>query len=476
MTSIRTSGRAWPLALVLAVVGLLALPGALQAQQAGVRGPLATPITLRSCEVAALVAAIEQANSTAATDTVVLKKGCTYWLTAGVYGNGSGPNGLPIVTAPLTIHGNGATITRGTAADPFRLLQIQDVDVAVDHVTMSNGSAQHGGAIFTSRSLMITDSTFAYNAASRSGGAIFTWGPLSLTRDSFSQNTAALGTPYDTGLGGGAVWTEGLVFTALDCAFTGNVGNHYGAALALGGNTATIRHSWFALNSKGHLGVVGGGIWLEWGYATVRDSTFTQNVADAGGGIGVEGPGRDLTVTGSTFDRNTANAGGAIWLIMDPDSLATVANSTFADNFGGDISTWPQGGVGPKGAVNVTNSTLARTINGPALNQGTLRNTIVYGGNCGSVVLDGGGNLNFWSLGCPGISADPKLLPLASNGGPTQTMALGSGSVAIDQAVDAICAAPVGSPSFGAGGVDQRGEARPWPKRGHCDIGAYEAR
>ncbi len=249
------------------------------------------------------------------------------------------------------------------------------------------------------------------------------------------------------------------------------MGNHYGAALALAGNTATVRHSLFALNSKGPFGVVGGGIWVQAGYATVSDSTFTQNVADAGGGIGVEGPGKDLTVTGSTFDRNTATGGGGIWLIMDTDSLATVANSTFADNSGGDIDTWPQGGGVAKGAVNVTNSTLARTIFGLALNQGTLRNTIVYGGHCVGV-SDGGGNLSFNSGGCPGITADPKLLPLASNGGPTQTMVLGSGSGAVDQAVDATCAAPVGSPSFGTGGVDQRGITR--PQGTHCDIGAYE--
>ena len=51
---------------------------------------------------------------------------------------------------------------------------------------------------------------------------------------------------------------------------------------------------------------------------------------------------------------------------------------------------------------------------------------------------------------CPGIYADPKLGPLSSNGGPTQTMALLDGSGAIDIGAAAKCLA-----------ADQRGVSRP---------------
>ena len=109
----------------------------------------------------------------------------------------------------------------------------------------------------------------------------------------------------------------------------------------------------------------------------------------------------------------------------------------------------------------------------------TLTNTIVAGNqgdgsfpghdrNCqtngASRILDGGGNLTTpGSLGCPAtlLAGDPKLLPLAPSGGPTQTMALGDDSAAIDTAVDALCPT-----------TDQRGVARPQGE--HCDIGAYE--
>jgi hypothetical protein len=58
--------------------------------------------------------------------------------------------------------------------------------------------------------------------------------------------------------------------------------------------------------------------------------------------------------------------------------------------------------------------------------------------------------------------SDLHLGALASNGGPTQTIALGAGSVAIDAGVDSLCPA-----------TDQRGVSR--PQGAHCDAGAYEA-
>jgi hypothetical protein len=59
--------------------------------------------------------------------------------------------------------------------------------------------------------------------------------------------------------------------------------------------------------------------------------------------------------------------------------------------------------------------------------------------------------------------SNPQLLPLAANGGPTNTMALNPGSPAID-AGDPACPPP---------GTDQRGVNRPQGAR--CDIGALEA-
>jgi len=61
----------------------------------------------------------------------------------------------------------------------------------------------------------------------------------------------------------------------------------------------------------------------------------------------------------------------------------------------------------------------------------------------------------------PSLSGDPKLGPLANNGGPTQTFALLAGSPAIDTEDVVYCPA-----------TDQRRVVR--PQGSYCDIGSYE--
>lgn len=106
----------------------------------------------------------------------------------------------------------------------------------------------------------------------------------------------------------------------------------------------------------------------------------------------------------------------------------------------------------------------------------TLSNTIVAngvgGGNCSATITDGGYNLVWGDATCPGTNADPKLLPLADNGGPTHTLALDNGSAALEQI-------PEGT--NGCGTVyttDQRGEVRPGTRNDQvnkkCEIGAWE--
>ena len=107
----------------------------------------------------------------------------------------------------------------------------------------------------------------------------------------------------------------------------------------------------------------------------------------------------------------------------------------------------------------------------------TIKNSILASNlpfNCNGVgaLEDGGGNLEFPAVTCNfAISAqtgDPKLGPLANNGGPTQTEALLPGSAAIGKGLAATCIAPP------INDVDQRGLPRYAVLRGVCDIGAYD--
>ena len=66
------------------------------------------------------------------------------------------------------------------------------------------------------------------------------------------------------------------------------------------------------------------------------------------------------------------------------------------------------------------------------------------------------------------VSVPAGLLPLASNGGPTNTAALAAGSPAIGAAGATTCEqAPIND-------TDQRGHSRNATTRGGCDIGAYD--
>ena len=182
-----------------------------------------------------------------------------------------------------------------------------------------------------------------------------------------------------------------------------------------------------------------------------------------------------LPVSGSTF-LEIALSKAAV--LSDNYFTAIVSNSTFSDNsagMGGGISS--SGGLDR--VLTVSNSTLSGNradYNGGGIYNDystvTLANTIVanspVGGNCSGTIADGGGNLSYPDITCPGINRDPVLGPLQNNGGPTETMGLGPGSAALDAGNDATCVAPP------VDNLDQRGIPRPWGP--HCDIGAVEQR
>ena len=241
-----------------------------------------------------------------------------------------------------------------------------------------------------------------------------------------------------------------------------------------------------------------GGAFHNAGHLTINNSTIFNNAASfAGGAIyndfyhsvanGGTGPTPTLNINNSTFHNNTTTRfGGAV---MNEFGQMTISNSTFYQNSatfngnGGAIMN--QFGVSPSGIYNSTiaNNTASSVGGGVWLNGNSSisfnLNNVILANNiapadadcwkAGSSILNG--NRNIIETGsCPGptntITSDPNLGPLANNGGPTQTMALLSGSPALDAGDDGVCAAaPVSN-------LDQRGITRPFGS--HCDIGAFE--
>jgi hypothetical protein len=232
----------------------------------------------------------------------------------------------------------------------------------------------------------------------------------------------------------------------------------------------------------------GGGI-LNWGALTVSNSTITGNIAlseasAVGGGIFNIGT---LAINNSTLSGNTVTAnfvyGGAIY----SSGAMAINNSTLSGNsvtgrFGGGGGGIYTGG----GAAKISNSTLAGNsgnAGGGIYNGGgtvTLQNSVVAnspsGGNCYGKMTSSGYNLSsdgtcsFSKTGDLNKKA-PKLGPLQDNSGGTPTMALLTGSPAIDSGNPAGCTDNHGALLK----TDQRGMPRPdkEDKRG-CDRGAYE--
>lgn len=197
------------------------------------------------------------------------------------------------------------------------------------------------------------------------------------------------------------------------------------------------------------------------GNVSVTNSTFSLNGGAFGGDIYNEGGGVDIE--NSTFVGSN---------IYNSDGIVNVTNSTFSDD-----------GIDNVTSTNFYTSTLtvfystfsnSYVGNGGGEASATLQNTLLANhyihGDCGGSITDGGYNLD--DDGSCGFSAanhsfsDNKhanLGTLGNYGGPTPTIPLLPGSVAID-------AIPVGA--AGCPGIDQRGVSR--PQGPACDIGAFE--
>jgi hypothetical protein len=171
-------------------------------------------------------------------------------------------------------------------------------------------------------------------------------------------------------------------------------------------------------NSGGGGGGMGGAVFNSGGTITVTNSTFSSNAAVGGAGgsfLGVlGGPGSGFG--GAFFNRN-----GSIIALN-----CTLANNR-ADQGGGGIYNLGDG-AGLPASISLRNTIVART---PAAASDYAESRL----NGGSTTNAGNNNLIQINSGFTGgvlSTADPRLGPLADNGGPTLTHALLNGSPAID--------------------------------------------
>jgi hypothetical protein len=260
---------------------------------------------------------------------------------------------------------------------------------------------------------------------------------------------------------------------------------------------------------QGNEAQFGGGIFAYNQEVTIKNSTLRLNTADEGGGLHVIAApaATDVAIRASTISSNIANHKGA-GILADGSSFwgpeeptVQLLNSTVAGNTAvdltGDVGTREGGGIMVDNAAAVTldNTTVAHNRagdvveegigggiyqhSGGVLNWGDTLVALNFVGHLGSVTanhpgaecagslagLDDGNLIKFQSgTACSFTGTSPtginnaNIGNLADNGGPTETVALLSGSGAIGRA--ASCPKK-----------DQRGKPRPTID---CDTGAFE--
>jgi len=354
------------------------------------------------------------------------------------------------------------------------LMAAAPASAATDVVTNCSGSAAVAGSLPYEVELAGPGDTVSFALAPPCSSIDLT-SPLVVGTDLTIVGPGA-GALTVNGPGGSPVITVGAVTAAISGLTVEDGGGSQGGGIS---NTGTLTVSGSTIT--GNTADSGAGIYnAPAGVLTVRDTTISGNTSTNIGG-GIENSGT-ASVADSTISGNSAAfSGGGI---DSPVATLTVTNSTVADNvasvFGGGIYVFDS--LVPHQALDATiaNSTIAGNSapdgGGIASDQGPIEidATIVAsnptGGDCfwelvtpgdggynidddGSCALTGTGDLS-------GVAAGLSPSGIRSNGGPTQTIALASGSPAIDHVSDPrLCPA-----------TDQRGVDRAVP----CDTGAYD--
>ncbi|ELR99973.1 choice-of-anchor Q domain-containing protein [Gloeocapsa sp. PCC 73106] len=351
-------------------------------------------------------------------------------------------SGELLISDELEITGLGAENLTIDGQGNSRIFKIDNdnedlqIRAEIEGLTITGGRTieqESGAGIFNNEALILSDSVISGNTSNSRGGGIYTAGELTVNNSEIDNNIALT----------------------------------YGGAIGFSGsnNTVTvINQSTISGNSAGS----DGGALNVQGTTTINNSTISGNTSARLGGAIDNGFESKLYINNSTVSGNSAGTrGGAI----DNGGVITIKNSTFTENLAPD-------GAGISSFAREGESLVIKVGNSIISGNGELGNDVTgnYGSNFTGYVnpfvsygnnLIGFGNVNnaFKQSGDAINILDPGLEPLADNGGLTQTHALSIDSPAINAGNNSLI--PTGISE------DQRGEPR--IQQGFVDIGAFES-
>jgi hypothetical protein len=312
---------------------------------------------------------------------------------------------------------------------------ISNKNVGIDSLVLVNGNATNGGAIYfyAGDSLVANNSIIIGNTASAYGGAIYSNSvsvSIILTNSFIAHNTS--------NRGGGIYSTanSNSDIMLINSEITKNTASYYGGGISSISSTlsSSITLTNSTISGNNSINSLGGGVFSSSYYISttiLTNSTISGNTAlSNGAGIYTYSDSyfSSVALTNSTVSgNNTTNGnGGGIYSVSPAPSTITLSNSTF---FGNNTNNGMGGGIYsiPASLIQVSSSIVA--LNG--------MNNILNGGvdsiNSQGYNIFSGSPIG--SIGSDQINIDSvsiNLLPLANNGGTTQTMLPGTGSVAID--------------------------------------------
>jgi hypothetical protein len=248
--------------------------------------------------------------------TVVLSRGCTYTMSAPAYPDTSGETGLPPVTAPLTVEGNGAELVVGPSDPYMRFFEtLMIATLTIDDTSLVGGDMPDpagGGAVFAlGGRLVLQGVTMAHDTASAPstdfpGGAVVADSGLEATGSTFVDDTAA---------SGGAVFVAGGTSLLDDTFASDHATGDGGAAFFVPGTLQAydrILHSTFVGDTA-----EGGGAY--WAPAPAQNIVEVQATIVAGGG-----PSECEPYYHSDYNASDEGCFKSVGDIVDPGLAATV--------------------------------------------------------------------------------------------------------------------------------------------------------